>query len=134
MILIACVDDHMGMQFNHRRQSQDRILREHILNKFNGTKIWMNQYSAKQFGEHENINIDDDYFSKAAPKDICFVEDRSVAPYAHLISKIILYKWNRIYPSDLFFDIPLSREWHLIATEDFSGSSHDKITEEIYTK
>ena len=31
MILIVCVDDHNGMMFNHRRQSQDRILRGDIL-------------------------------------------------------------------------------------------------------
>ena len=32
MVLIVCVDDHNGMMFNHRRQSQDRILRADILN------------------------------------------------------------------------------------------------------
>ena len=31
MIIIACVGDGMGMIFNHRRQSQDYVLREHIL-------------------------------------------------------------------------------------------------------
>ncbi len=31
MILIVCVDDNKGMMFNHRRQSQDRVLRRHIL-------------------------------------------------------------------------------------------------------
>ena len=31
MVLIVCVDDHNGMMFNHRRQSQDRILRGDIL-------------------------------------------------------------------------------------------------------
>ena len=27
MIVIACLDDNGGMMFNHRRQSQDRVLR-----------------------------------------------------------------------------------------------------------
>ena len=30
MIVIACLDDNGGMMFNHRRQSQDRVLRAHI--------------------------------------------------------------------------------------------------------
>ena len=30
MIVIACLDDNGGMMFNHRRQSQDRMLRAHI--------------------------------------------------------------------------------------------------------
>ena len=31
MILIVAVDDRNGMTFNHRRQSQDKRLRERIL-------------------------------------------------------------------------------------------------------
>ena len=27
MILIVCIDDNKGMMFNHRRQSQDGVLR-----------------------------------------------------------------------------------------------------------
>ena len=45
MILIVCVDDHNGMMFNHRRQSQDRILRADILELTGGKKLWMNAYS-----------------------------------------------------------------------------------------
>ena len=38
MILIVCVDDHNGMMFNHRRQSQDRVLRADILELTDGKK------------------------------------------------------------------------------------------------
>ena len=31
MILIACVDDNLGMLFNNRRQSMDRVLRARLL-------------------------------------------------------------------------------------------------------
>lgn len=31
MILIACVDDHGGLAFNHRRQSSDSVVRGRIL-------------------------------------------------------------------------------------------------------
>ena len=31
MIVIACVDDRMGMLFNRRRQSQDAALRQRLL-------------------------------------------------------------------------------------------------------
>lgn len=33
MIVICVMDDHGGMLFNHRRQSQDRILRARILQR-----------------------------------------------------------------------------------------------------
>jgi hypothetical protein len=102
----------------------------------------MNHYSEKQFKDSENYinnsqnyNIDENFLSKAACNDICFVEDCSVAAFEQKIKKIILYKWNRDYPADFYFDIPLSEHgWKLISSEDFVGSSHDKITEEIYVK
>lgn len=135
MILITCVDNNMGMLFNHRRQSQDRVLKERILKSASGKIIWMNHYSENQFKDFENYNIDEHFLSKAACNDICFVEDCSVAPFEQKIEKIILYKWNRDYPADFYFDIPLSEHgWKLISSEDFVGSSHDKITEEIYVK
>ena len=31
MIVMVCVDDKNGMMFNKRRQSQDRVLRQHML-------------------------------------------------------------------------------------------------------
>ena len=62
--------------------------------------------------------------------DFYFLEDEN---YNGNIDKIIIYKWNRDYPADKYFDIDLS-SYELISTQDFQGSSHDLITEEIYIK
>jgi len=137
MIIIACVDDNMGMMFNHRRQSQDRVLRERILDATKGGKLWMNHYSAKQFSENDapQINVDDNFISEAGDGEYCFAEDCDVTPYLRWVEKIILYRWNRRYPLDQTFPIGLSAGgWKLIHTEEFAGSSHGKITEEIYTR
>ena len=45
MIVIACLDDNGGMMFNHRRQSQDRMLRAHIAALVGDARLWMNHYS-----------------------------------------------------------------------------------------
>lgn len=47
MIVIACLDDNGGMMFNHRRQSQDRMLRAHIAALVGDARLWMNHYSAE---------------------------------------------------------------------------------------
>lgn len=141
MILIVCVDDRMGMAFNHRRQSKDRILRERLLQNAAGTPLWMNSYSAGQFEENEIhtdtadslIYADDSFMEKAGPGEYCFAETTDILPFEKRVEKLILYRWNRRYPADLYFTIPLEDHgWRLIHTEDFSGHSHEKITEEIY--
>ena len=137
MIIIACIDDNMGMMFNHRRQSQDRVLRERVLAATKGNKLWMNHYSAKQFIEHAapQINVDENFMSEAEDGEYCFVENCDVTPYLRWVEKIILYRWNRRYPSDQTFSIDLSTDvWKLVHTEDFTGSSHERITEEIFTR
>lgn len=135
MIIIAAVDDRNGMAFNHRRQSQDRVLREKILALTAGKRLWMNHYSEKQFQNYDaaQIYVDDNFLNKAAPDEFCFIEDQSAVTYEKWVEQIILFKWNRSYPGNLHFDIDVKEpRWHLERTEDFTGSSHEKITMEVY--
>lgn len=136
LILIVCVDDNNGMMFNKRRQSQDRILREQIVNETQKSRLWLTQYSYSQFKDTaaNHIIVDDEFLNKAADIDYCYVENMSACQYEDKIDKIILYKWNRKYPTDFWFDIPLKDGWKLVYTEDFKGYSHEKITKEVYTK
>lgn len=131
MILIATVDDRNGLTFNNRRQSQDRILREHILEDPMGSKLWMDTYSAGQFnGLPAYVSVNDRWPVLATKGDFAFLEQPKEGLDAARIEKIILYKWNRAYPGDTFFPINLGKEWKLISTEDFPGYSHEKITKE----
>ncbi len=135
MIIFACLDDNGGMLFNNRRQSKDSRVIEKILEIIGDKKIWMNHYTNKLFEgqQYKNINIDDNFLSEAAQDDYCLIEGQSVKAYEPWIEKIILFKWNRSYPYDVLFDISLrDTRWKLSYTEDFMGSSHDKITMEVY--
>lgn len=138
MILIAVVDDNYGMMFHNRRQSQDRVLRERVLKMIKNNYLWMNSYTKKQFTEAANttqICVDEDFLEKTPLGGYCFVENSMVSSYENKIEKIFLFRWNRVYPSDFYFDIDLKGNgWNLISSDDFSGYSHDKITMEVYGK
>lgn len=133
MTVIVCIDDRNGMAFNNRRQSQDKKLLERITSAVSGKRLLMNAYSADMFGKLPQVVIDEDFLNKAESNDICFAENIDVSPYADKIDKIIIYKWNRHYPSDLTFDIPLDN-YEIIKTEDFQGNSHDRITKVTYER
>ena len=135
MIIVACLDDKGGMMFNHRRQSQDRVLRTHLLELAAGHSIWMSQYSAGQFdaAQTQNINVDDAFLEKAGHSDYCFIESSVQGVEVADVERVILFKWNRIYPADAYFDFSLAG-WTLTASQEFEGSSHDKITMEVYEK
>lgn len=133
MIIITCVDDNGGIGFNHRRQSQDRLLRERILQRTAGNRLWMSPYSARQFDQAGPFTVDEHCLRKAAAGEFCFVENQDITPYEPRIEEIILYKWNRVYPADQRFPLSLDG-WTLVERTDFSGFSHEKITEEVYTR
>ena len=93
MIVIVCVDDKLGMAFNHRRQSMDDTLRRKILEFCGDHKIWMRAYTAKQFGQYDNATnliTDEDYLSKAAAEDYAMVETDSILPFASDIQGLVL--------------------------------------------
>ena len=133
MIIIACIDNNGGMAFNNRRQSMDSVLREKILSYTQNKKLFMNEYSAKQFDFNSAITVDDDFLKKAENGDYCFIEDTSAEEYFDKIEGIILVHWNRVYPFDLKFNIPLD-DFILTEQYEFKGNSHDKITAEVYRR
>ena len=135
MIVMVCVDDKNGMMFNKRRQSQDRLLRQHMLELAGDKKLWMNAYSRKQFPKEDEsrIAVAEHGFQNIRSGEYCFLEDEDPAQYKEQIEELILFHWNRIYPADLFCTLDLS-EWKRKTTEEFAGSSHEKITQEWYVK
>lgn len=135
MILIVCLDDKNGMAFNRRRQSQDALARERILSLTGGAPLWMNTYSAKLFGEVPGVQVDEDFLAKAGAGEYAFAEFPPLSPVAKNVERIIAIRWNRAYPADAKLDIPLkSGLWNLVESQDFPGSSHEKLTLEIYER
>lgn len=132
MKIIVCVDKNKGMMFHQRRQSQDRIVREKILEIT--TCLYMNDYSTSLWRNDILIIKKDEQFLKlGGNNDYCFVENVSLKDYQDEIDEVILFCWNREYPADFYFDMNLD-DFQLVHQEDFAGSSHDVITEMIYRK
>lgn len=136
MVLIVCVDDRNGMSFNGRRQSSDRVLCERILSVVGDKHICMRPSSARIFPVNsENICVCEDLLPCAEESDYCFLEMNNPAQLLDRADGVILYRWNRTYPADLYFPVDTLRDgWQLISTFDFPGNSHQQITEEVYRK
>lgn len=136
MIIIACVDEKNGMMFNRRRQSRDSAVCQDILRECRGKKLYMSAYSQALFAKTQGTNrISDNFLNQAEESAACFIEDTKITGFEDRIQTVILYKWNRKYPADLYFPIDLSDgSWELRRTEEFKGSSHERITKEVYEK
>lgn len=133
MNIIVCTDKNGGMAFMGKRQSQDRVLREKILEISNGARLFMNSYSAKQFENNESIVVDEDFLNNAKKGDFCFVEDEEIT--TENVESLYVFNWNRKYPGDLFFKVDFKAEgFRKTKKEEFQGYSHDKITLEVYSR
>lgn len=129
MILISCVDNALGLRFNHRRQSRDRVVCGRMLEK-SGGRLWLAEETKGLFAGFPEAELTIVSDPAAVPAGgFCFWEGPTDAP----AETIILYRWNRDYPGDERFCFPGGEEiWQLDHWEDFPGFSHEKITEEIY--
>ena len=132
MKIVVCVDKSNGMLFNQRRQSQDRLLRMKLLSIINERKLYLNSYSAKQFEDHEKLVVCDDFLSIAGKDDYCFVENTEIA--SNDVDEVYVFRWNRDYPADTYFSLDLDSEFKKVKSEHFEGSSHKKITLDIYNR
>ena len=136
MKIIICIDERRGMLFNNRRQSKDRVLLEDVKNIVGAKRILCSPFSEKMLTEAGVLHISTPNFLDIASKDdFCFVEDVSIVNYVNRIDTLIVYNWNRLYPADLRFEIiPELCGFQKRDVFEFKGSSHEKITRELYEK
>lgn len=135
MTVIVCLDNANGMMFNHRRQSRDANVVKDILKTINGASLLIAPYSKPLFSHAEySVSVSDSFLIDAGAEDYCFVENTSVAEFKEKIAQLVIYKWNRDYPADFYFDIDYANDYELETTLDFIGTSHEKITREVYVR
>ena len=133
MTVSLCIDNRFGLTFHNRRLSRDRAVTEDIIRHLSG-KLYLNEMSRAVFSEFGEAVVCEDFLEKAGENDLCFVENRDIAPYKDKITRMILYHWNRDYPSDFRLDPAVLEGFSLKETTEFKGTSHEKITKEVYEK
>ena len=127
------VDDRMGIAFNNRRQSQDRILISDLVSTVSDN-IYVSEYSQSLFTTHEGKTVVvDDPISECPDGECCFLEKTLIDAHISDVEKFIVYRWNRHYPSDMKLDVDFSG-YRMVESAEFVGSSHEKITKETYIK
>ena len=133
--VVITLDDMNGMMFNRRRQSRDKNLIADLCAKTEGY-IYISAYSALLFEQfNDRIKIVDNPLSDCADKAVAFVEGLPLSMHIDDIEELIVYKWNRIYPSDVKLDIDMKTlGFKMLAKYEFVGNSHDKITKEVYRR
>lgn len=136
MTVIICTDDRGGMLFNKRRVSKDRLVIKDIEKEIDDGILYISDFSESLFLESEISALSvSEPLSVAEKEDFVFIENYTLKESISKIKKLIIYRWNRKYPFDFSLDInPLQCGFSLVSTVDFKGSSHDKITKEIYEK
>ena len=121
------------MLFNNRRLSRDKVIYDYILNMVKDNKLYCNEYSSSLFDSKENIIISNDFLDKATKEDYVFIENNKIP---NQISELIVFRWNRLYPADTFFDENIISLNNLkkISSKNFKGFSHNKITVDIFRR
>lgn len=133
MKIIICLDKQNGYMFCKRRQSMDRVLRQKLISLLGDKKLWMSQYTKKQFTEEGNYVVDDLYEENAHVDDYCFIEDKGYD--LAKCDEVWIFRWDKKYPFDKSFDADaLKTDFSLESASVFSGSSHDEILLEIYKR
>lgn len=131
MTIYLCVDDKNGMLFNGRRQSRDAAVLADILSMAGGP-VTIDPFSERLLTRNRIPFV---LFSQTSGDCHYFVEDRCPGEAMSRASSVVLYRWNRHYPADVFFDLDLTAlGFQLTQVTEFPGNSHELITKEVYTR
>lgn len=134
MHLICAVSNQMGISFNQRRVSRDKAIYTDIANLIGEKNLYMDPYSAPLFADLKDrlsICCPENYLAEAGCDDYVFFEKGDLTQQQ--VQSLVLYRFNREYPSDFNLPIDFTRFEKLSQTE-FEGSSHEVITREIWQR
>lgn len=129
MTLYICLDDKNGLRFNNRRLSRDSALLEDLRSRISGPLL-IEACSEKLIQEADIPYVlppetGEDFFAEEVPSEEMLENTR----------KLVIYRWNRHYPSDVRWEPDLLQlGFVLTETADFPGTSHEKITREVYVR
>ena len=76
--------------------------------------------------------VDEEFLKKAGSGEYCFLENIPIPEDADKIESVLIYRWDRRYPSTAKFSRKLLAGKELVETGEFPGYSHEKITMERY--
>lgn len=129
------VDDLCGMLLFGKRQSKDRVLIAEFMEYAADRPVFVGNFSKKLFESYEGVTMCENPLEDAPDGAICFIENFPLTPYLSLVNELIIYRWNRLYHSDVKLDVdPKAAGYKLSSVSEFAGSSHDRITKEIYVR
>ena len=130
--LIVCLDDRCGVLFNNRRVSSDREVMKHIQEITAGRLLMCSGYSAGLFPKG-SVCISDNLPENLSDMTYYFLEGQDPTAVADRVKELVVYRWNRIYPSDYRFPTELfDTRLRMVSQGEFPGNSHDRITWEVY--
>lgn len=131
MTLYICLDDRGGLLFNGRRLSRDAVLLADII--ADAGEVYIDAFSEKLL---TGAGIPFVLAGEELPPDAhFFLENRDPEALLPLAKKLVLYRWNRHYPSDVRWEgNPGDFGFTLAETSEFPGKSHERITKEVYIK
>ena len=128
--IILTLDDKNAVSFAGKRQSKDAAVSQRICDIMGEAPLYMREKSVSFFNDvRPNIQP----IENIEPCGVAFLEE---VPSADIISntdRIIVFRWNRNYPSLVTERVNLDG-WTKTVAEEFSGTSHNNITLEVYTK
>lgn len=136
MTVAVCLDDNNGLQFNGRRQSRDRELLCDMQRETAGN-IVITPFSEKLFAQAEIFaKVSNTPATEASVDDLVFYEEGELAPLLERATRLIVYRWNRVYPADVVWQGELPPHGFTLLREptEFVGFSHETITKEVYVR
>ena len=139
MTLILTVDDGFGLAFGAKRQSRDRELVRDAVRLANGRKIFAREYSRLIFEEAgvcgDALVFCDEPTKACGNCGLALLELCVKKSELESASEVIIYSWNRRYPTTAKLDIDYIKANFVLKEEyDFVGNSHEKITRRTYKR
>jgi len=131
-ILVVCRENGHGIMFNHRRVSRDEAVLSDVRKIAPTRNLYCSEYSFRYWARGRNhpslvITRQPDPSSEG----VFVLEDSAMTPdELKTFRRIIVYEWNRDYPSDVKFEVP--NDYALVNESEFIGNSHEKITRRVY--
>lgn len=134
MTVFCSIDSCDGVIPMGGLQSADPMVAKRIFARVNNGNLYMGMNAYRAYGELDTVIATSRPLDYCKRGEFCLLSGQDVTPFEDKISRIVIFRFKKSYPSTRFFRLFRKDGWIVESEDNFFSKKGIAVTETVYVR